>query len=129
MKRSPSHILTTDGVLAVVTTTTITDLASPEVVGSAGDQKLVELAQQTFCLFERTEELTLRVVIGEQNTISAMRSADRRTMTAVVVPTGHPVVKSLKRMLRGNLRAVRPSPKPAQSAEPVEPAKPAQHVV
>lgn len=66
-------------------------------------------------LFKRTEEKSIRLVIGK-HTIVVQRESDETV--AVVLPTGHAIAKSLRRMIRRMARKNRgPVAKP--KVEPV----------
>ena len=118
MNRSPQSTILTDGIVAVVTTSTIAaDQLVPGILGEAGPEPLVSVARATADLFKHTDELALRVVLKE-HTISAKRrlDGDDETITVLVVVTGHPIVKSLARTLRAILKAARRNgPTPAAS--------------
>jgi hypothetical protein len=100
-KTSPSTIIKHDGVLAVVTTTETSGLT--ESLQLLGSPKHFGVAQLAIGLFRHTEESSIRVVVGE-STISALRSTSG--IAALVVTTGHPVVKSVQRMMRKLLRGM-----------------------
>lgn len=74
-------------------------------------------------LFAKTGEPSIRLVVGK-HTIVVQKENDEAV--AVVLPTGHAIAKSLRRMIRRMAKKVRgPLPKPVQavvSAPPVSPS-------
>jgi hypothetical protein len=89
-------------------------------------------------LFKRCEEKSIRLVVGK-HTIVVQRESDETV--AVVLPTGHAIAKSLRRMIRRMARkdrgpvpkakpepvVIKSGPQPTQPAAPVSvpPASPA----
>lgn len=66
-------------------------------------------------LFKRCEEKSIRLVVGK-HTIVVQRESDETV--AVVLPTGHAIAKSLRRMIRRMARKDR-GPVPKAKPEPV----------
>ncbi len=83
-----------------------------------GDQSWREVLNHALGLFAISGQSTIRVVVG-QHTVVVQKEGDE--IAAVVLPTGHPIAKSLRRMIRRMAKKVRPplskSP-PAQAANP-----------
>lgn len=80
-------------------------------------------------LFKRCDEKSIRLVVGK-HTIVVQRESDETV--AVVLPTGHAIAKSLRRMIRRMARKDRgpvPKPKPEPvvikaGPQPTQPAAP-----
>lgn len=77
-------------------------------------------------VFQRTEEKSIRLVIGKHTVVVQKEGAE---VVAVVLPTGHAIAKSLRRMIRRMARKDR-APLAKARAEPlsspvVTPAAPA----
>lgn len=67
-------------------------------------------------LFKRTEEKSIRLVVGK-HTIVVQRESDETV--AVVLPTGHAIAKSLRRMIRRMARKNRgPVARPKPTEQP-----------
>jgi hypothetical protein len=101
MSNHTQRLLNHTGILAAVAFVE----SDGQLRDSAGDDKLVNLAVGCVGLFSRTDETRIRVIVGD-HTINAVRDGARVVVVACL--TGHPVMKSLKRMLRNTLRAMRP---------------------
>ncbi len=72
-------------------------------------------------LFKRTDEKSIRLVVGK-HTIVVQRESDETV--ALVLPTGHAIAKSLRRMIRRMARKDRgpvSKPKPVESIMPGKP--------
>lgn len=68
----------------------------PSLAGSAGDHDYQVAAALALGLFDHTEDNEIRVVVGKK-TIHCRRSAVARA--ALITETGHPIVKSVSRLL------------------------------
>lgn len=74
-----------------------------------GDQQWHRVLDGSLDLFRRTEEKSIRLVVGK-HTIVVQREGEETV--AVVLPTGHAIAKSLRRMIRRMARKDRgPLPK------------------
>ena len=103
------HLAVAAGIEAVVV-----DAGSRERRGDASWHAVLDGALD---LFKQTEEKSIRLVIG-QNTVVVQREGDETV--AVVLPTGHAIAKSLRRMIRRMARKNRgPLPKAKVEAAPV----------
>lgn len=86
-----------------------------------GDSSWQPVLEGSMRLLEKTDESTIRVVIGD-HTIVVQSEGDE--LVAVVLPTGHAIAKSLRRMIRRLSRKARgPVVRPAlQHLSPTAPA-------
>ncbi len=113
-----------DGIVAACTISSIpADQLPPGTLGAAGDGRMVSIAQSAEELFKHTDEDALRIVVGD-HTVNAVRrrDGDDTTIVAIAIVTGHPIVKSLARILRKVLRdATRTGPVPAESVPSAAP--------
>jgi hypothetical protein len=87
------------------------------VIGAAGrefrgDETWNALLDGAVSLLDKTGEPTIRLVVGK-HTVVVQNEKDETV--AVVLPTGHAIAKSLRRMIRRMSRKVRP---PLRQAEP-----------
>ncbi len=74
-------------------------------------------------LFQRTEEKSIRLVVGKHTIVVQKEGAE---VVAVVLPTGHAIAKSLRRMIRRMARKDRgPLPTIRTEAPAATPAAPA----
>jgi hypothetical protein len=69
---------------------------------SRGTTQWHGLLSSAINMLHRSDENTLRIVVGK-HTIVVQRESDETA--AVVLPTGHPIAKSLRRMIRRAARA------------------------
>ncbi len=105
---TPSSILQNDGVLGVVVITSVDpDDVNPEVIGSAGAKKFAELGAWALTGFglAAVDDDCARYVIGKGKTSVLIERAPHGAVALVLV-SGHPVVKSAKRMARRLLRSI-----------------------
>lgn len=73
-------------------------------------------------LFQKTGETSIRLVIGK-HTVVVQR--ENEETVAVVLPTGHAIAKSLRRMIRRMSKKDRgPLPRPASGLSPTAPSAP-----
>lgn len=95
------HLAIASGIEAVVV-----DTGSRE---RRGDQHWHPVLDGALDLFQRTDEKSIRLVVGK-HTIVVQKENDETV--AVVLPTGHAIAKSLRRMIRRMARKNRgPLPK------------------
>lgn len=100
------HLAIAAGIEAVVV-----DTGSREY---RGDDKWYRVLDGALDLFRRTDEKSIRLVVGK-HTIVVQKEGEETV--AVVLPTGHAIAKSLRRMIRRMARKDRgPLPKEYQTA-------------
>lgn len=89
-----------------------------------GDEEWREVLEGSLELFVKTEEPTIRLVVGK-HTIVVQR--ENEEVVAVVLPTGHAIAKSLRRMIRRMAKKDR-GPVNAKPEKPVHdaPHRPAE---
>lgn len=80
-----------------------------------GDESWSALLDGALNLLEKTGEPTIRLVVGK-HTIVVQQEKDETV--AVVLPTGHAIAKSLRRMIRRMSRKVRPPLRQGEAARP-----------
>jgi hypothetical protein len=102
------HLATAPGVVAV----TVDSPGAPRAF--RGAESWAPVLEAALSLFTKTEEDTIRLVIGP-HTVIVQR--EHGQSVAVVLPTGHAIAKSLRRMIRrlsrkerGPVTAPRPRP-------------------
>lgn len=78
-----------------------------------GDESWREVLEGSLELFVKTDEPTIRLVVGK-HTIVVQR--ENEEVVAVVLPTGHAIAKSLRRMIR---RMAKKDRGPLQESKPV----------
>ncbi len=71
-----------------------------------GPPDLAPVLEAAFGLLERTGESTIRVVTRDR---TILLQTEGQETAAVVISTGHPIAKSLRRMIRRMSKKVRPS--------------------
>jgi hypothetical protein len=118
LRANIDHLAAAPGIVAV----TVADPAgSLEFRGEASWSPILAAAMG---LLKKTDESTIRLVVG-QHTVVLQGEGDETV--AVVLPTGHAIAKSLRRMIRRMSRkvrapVVRPSIGAAAGAEPARPS-------
>jgi hypothetical protein len=110
------HLVHASGILAV------------SVVGEdrnfRGDLGWAPILDASLELLDKTDESSLRLVIGRHTVVLQVESGER---VGVVIATGDPIAKSLRRMIRRMARRVRPplrAPAPSEVALAVSPMTP-----
>jgi hypothetical protein len=104
------HLAIAAGIEAVVV-----DTGSREY---RGDEKWHRVLDGALDLFRRTDEKSIRLVVGK-HTIVVQKEGEETV--AVVLPTGHAIAKSLRRMIRRMARKDRgPLPKDFPTASPTQ---------
>ncbi len=87
-----------------------------------GEEKWHRVLDGALDLFRRTDEKSIRLVVGK-HTIVVQREGEETV--AVVLPTGHAIAKSLRRMIRRMARKDRgPLPKETLQQQPSRPGYP-----
>jgi len=85
-----------------------------------GNESWSAVLDGALSLLEKTGEPTIRMVVGKHTVVV---QTEREETVAVVLPTGHAIAKSLRRMIRRMSRKVRP---PLRQEAPSIAAAPAQ---
>ena len=106
------RVLRHDGIMAVADW--YTD-GQPQWVG---DENWKPIVMEAVKLREIANEASVRVLVGDH---AVLVSGDDKHVVGVVFIKGHPVVKSVVRMVRQLLRPANP---PAATPVPVQPAPP-----
>ena len=107
------HLAAASGVVAV----TIDSPQHPRAF--RGVENWAPVLDAALGLFEKTDEDTIRLVIG-QHTVIVQK--EHGQTVAVVLPTGHAIAKSLRRMIRRLSKKERGPLPPRPTAGPTEPA-------
>lgn len=117
LRANIDHLAAAPGIVAV----TVADPAGS--FEFRGEQSWSPILAAAMGLLKKTDEPTIRLVVG-QHTIVLQGEGDQTV--AVVLPTGHAIAKSLRRMIRRMSRKVRaPVVRPSIAASaPVETARP-----
>jgi hypothetical protein len=111
------HLAAAQGIVAVA----VLSPAGPrEFRGEEGWKPILDAA---LSLLQKTDESTIRLVIGKHTVV--LQTENDETV-AVVLPTGHAIAKSLRRMIRRMSRKVRAPlrSQPQQQAPGVSPTAP-----
>lgn len=85
------HLAVSAGIVAVF----VVSPAGPREL--RGDESWAPVLDASLSLLEKTGEKTIRIVVG-QHTIVMQVEGDE--VVGVVIPTGHAIAKSLRRMIR-----------------------------
>jgi hypothetical protein len=109
LRANIDHLEASGGIEAV----SVTSAAGPREF--RGDESWSALLDGALSLLEKTGEPTIRLVVGK-HTIVVQKEKDETV--AVVLPTGHAIAKSLRRMIRRMSRKVRPPLRPSEPARP-----------
>lgn len=120
LRANIEHLAAAQGIVAV-------SVNSPNGREFRGEQSWGPVLEASHSLLDKTGEKTIRLVVGK-HTIVLQTEADETV--AVVLPTGHAIAKSLRRMIRRMSRKprgplARPSTAAAQLSGP--PAAPGAH--
>lgn len=129
LRANIEHLEASQGIEAVA----VASAAGPREF--RGDESWNALLEGAMNLLEKTGEQTIRLVVGK-HTIVVQTEKDETV--AVVLPTGHAIAKSLRRMIRRMSRKVRPplrqsdatrpaAATPPGAAQPNTPSDPATH--
>ena len=88
-----------------------------------GDDSWSPVLDGALNLLAKTNESTIRMVIGKHTVVV---QTERDETVAVVLPTGHAIAKSLRRMIRRMSRKVRPPVREStvMSVSPSQPGAP-----
>jgi len=88
-----------------------------------GDDSWSAVLEGALSLLAKTSESTIRMVIGKHTVVV---QTERDETVAVVLPTGHAIAKSLRRMIRRMSRKVRPPLRQEATVMSVSAAQPGQ---
>jgi hypothetical protein len=126
LRKNIDHFNATPGVIATI----VHDSSGPD--DFRGDENWREFLRVSQTLLEKSQERTIRVVVGHHTVVLQTEGVET---IGVVLPTGHALAKSLRRMIRrmsrrqrsGFLRAATPTNSgpngPASSVDPVVPTQ------
>ena len=126
LRANIEHLAAAQGIVAV-------SVASPSGPREfRGDQQWSSILDAAHSLLEKTGEKTIRLVVGKHTVVLQMEGEET---VAVVLPTGHAIAKSLRRMIRRMSKKPRgPLARPAAQAAaaqlpgaPASPSAPAAH--
>ncbi len=114
------RVLRHDGIVAVL------DLTAEQAQAGAepswvGDDNWKPIVLEAVRLRQIANEPSVRVLVGEH---AVLVSGDDKHVVGVVFIKGHPVVKSVVRMVRQLLRQPNPQPASTVSAAPAAPVSP-----
>ncbi len=88
-----------------------------------GDDSWSPVLDGALSLLAKTSESTIRMVIGKHTVVV---QTEKDETVAVVLPTGHAIAKSLRRMIRRMARKVRPPLRTEPTVMSVAPSQPGQ---
>ncbi len=111
------RVLRHDGIVAVLDMTA--DQAQADDCSWVGEDRWKPIVLEAVRLRQIAGEPSVRVLVGEH---AVLVSGDDRHVVGVVFIKGHPVVKSVVRMVRQLLRAGAPAAKPAPAPAAAAPA-------
>ena len=114
LRANIDHLAAAQGIEAV----TVASSDQPRI--SRGDDGWGPVLDASIGLLGKTSEKSIRLVVGKSTIV--VQTEGEETV-AVVLPTGHAIAKSLRRMIRRMSRKVRPPlQKPAEHVAPTTPA-------
>ena len=119
LRANIEHLVAAQGIEAVA----VVSPAGPREF--RGDDRWGSVLDGAIALLQKTEESTIRLVVGKHTVVV---QTEKEETVAVVLPTGHAIAKSLRRMIRRMSRKVRAPLRPAAAAPTptVTPASPPQ---
>ena len=91
-----------------------------------GEERWSPVLDGAIALLQKTDESTIRLVVGKHTVVV---QTEKDETVAVVLPTGHAIAKSLRRMIRRMSRKVRAPlvrPQPPAAAPLAQPSTPPQ---
>lgn len=124
LRANIEHLAAAQGIVAV----SVVSPAGPREL--RGDESWAPILDAALSLLEKTGEKTIRLVVGKHTVV--LQTENEETV-GVVLPTGHAIAKSLRRMIRRMSRKPRgPLPRPVvtapqHTAPPAAPTSPAAH--
>jgi len=104
------RVLRHDGIVAVLDMTAEQAQSAEPNPGWVGEEKWKPIVMEAVKLRQIANEPSVRVLVGEH---AVLVSGDERHVVGVVFIKGHPVVKSVVRMVRQLLRQPGSSPLPS----------------
>lgn len=118
LRANIEHLAAAQGIVAVA----VSSPAGPREF--RGEEQWKPILDGALSLLQKTDESTIRLVIGKHTVV--LQTENDETV-AVVLPTGHAIAKSLRRMIRRMSRKVRaplrqPQPSVAPSPTTTPPA-------
>jgi hypothetical protein len=124
LRANIEHLAAAQGIVAV----SVVSPAGPREM--RGDESWGPIIDASLSLLEKTGEKTIRLVVGKHTIVMQVEGEET---VGVVLPTGHAIAKSLRRMIRRMSRKPRgPLVRPAVAAAaplsaPAPAASPASH--
>jgi len=128
LRANIEHLAAAQGIVAV----SVVSPSGPREF--RGDDGWTEILDAALSLLEKTGEKTIRLVVGKHTVV--LQTENEETV-AVVLPTGHAIAKSLRRMIRRMSRKPRgplvrpttpaPSPSPTATAPTAHPGPSTTH--
>jgi LmbE family N-acetylglucosaminyl deacetylase len=115
LRANIEHLAAAQGIVAVAV---MSDAGPREF---RGDDHWEPVLDGALNLLRKTDENTIRLVIGK-HTVVLQTEGDETV--GVVLPTGHAIAKSLRRMIRRMSRKVRAPLRPAPDMHPAAPSTP-----
>lgn len=118
LRANIEHLAAAQGIVAVC----VVSPTGPREM--RGDEAWGPIIDASLSLLEKTGEKTIRLVIGKHTVVMQVEGEET---VGVVLPTGHAIAKSLRRMIRRMSRKPRgPLVRPVIAAQPlpVQPASP-----
>lgn len=119
LRANIDHLNAAQGIEAVAVITQ-SDVSTKEF---RGDDSWSAVLDGALSLLAKTSESTIRMVIGKHTVVV---QTEREETVAVVLPTGHAIAKSLRRMIRRMARKVRPPLRSEPNVMSVAPSQPGQ---
>lgn len=91
LRANIEHLAAAQGIVAV----SVVSPAGPREL--RGDESWTSLLEAAIALLDKTEEKTIRLVVGRHTVVLQIENEE---IVGVVIPTGHTIAKSLRRMIR-----------------------------
>lgn len=121
LRANIEHLAAAQGIVAV----SVVSPAGPREL--RGDESWAPILDASLSLLEKTGEKTIRLVVGKHTVVMQVEGDET---VGVVLPTGHAIAKSLRRMIRRMSRKPRgPLARPATTPQLTAPgaSAPAAH--
>ena len=110
LRANIEHLAAAQGIVAV----SVVSPAGPREL--RGDESWTPILDASLSLLEKTGEKTIRLVVGKHTVVMQVEGDET---VGVVLPTGHAIAKSLRRMIRRMSRKPRgPLARPATGTSP-----------
>ena len=110
LRANIEHLAAAQGIVAV----SVVSPAGPREL--RGDESWAPILDASLSLLEKTGEKTIRLVVGKHTIVMQVEGDET---VGVVLPTGHAIAKSLRRMIRRMSRKPRgPLARPAAATTP-----------